>query len=465
MKFHFRHYDHHHHGGGGIVLPADHPSALLVVDPHGQSRSRSGDFRSAELCGEEQASALDASRHHGECIEGHPSPEYHSLTAEVYQRAGSPARRHSAAPVESSCPGSPSENVSGWVASTSPADAPSASGLPTSKRALHLEQYDCPVSNPEPHSRPRSRQFFRLGRHRRRGIDKTLDASFASDTSSDDEPHVAGERATVAATAARRRSRGIAGLRKPMLRRAHSLPLQTSGAVVTPTEPTSFATERGSQPGVTSTSSADETNPAPLGDRLSASEPCRRGHRRHVTFACVQIREYSTILGDHPCCPSGPPLSLGWELERENAMDFEAYEKAREPIRVKSKEDLRLDSEARRDILQSLVVAAPTTASEASCKSDSDDDHHDEKATTARYSQRELNRAERRLQRDRSGMNAKAHQRRIKRGFFQPLTPEESQIAGAPASEDKEIEPLSPMKEEAQGSVAMDISPMKPEAI
>ena len=31
-------------------------------------------------------------------------------------------------------------------------------------------------------------------------------------------------------------------------------------------------------------------------------------HERHVTFTSVQIREYSTILGDHPCCPSGPPF-------------------------------------------------------------------------------------------------------------------------------------------------------------
>ena len=82
----------------------------------------------------------------------------------------------------------------------------------------------------------------------------------------------------------------------------------------------------------------------------------RGGGRRHVTFTSVRIREYSTILGDHPCCPSGPPLSLGWTMEREIHAEFEAYENERMPRRVRSKQELRLDGEERRVILSSLVV-------------------------------------------------------------------------------------------------------------
>ena len=67
-------------------------------------------------------------------------------------------------------------------------------------------------------------------------------------------------------------------------------------------------------------------------------------------------------VGDHPCCPSGPPLLLGWTMVCEFHVKFEAYETKREPRMVLSKEELGLDGEARRGILRNLVVGSVASA-------------------------------------------------------------------------------------------------------
>lgn len=190
-------------------------------------------------------------------------------------------------------------------------------------------------------------------------------------------------------------------------------------------------------------------------------------HERHVTFTSVQIREYSTILGDHPCCPAGPPLSLGWTMERENQVELETYETEREPWRVRSMEELRLDGNERRVILRSLVIsggagggaevvttaAANTPADDEGISSswyvggdgrgDIDDDIEPQAASILRsqvgkdnkggdniccslYSEDEIRKAERKLIRERA-CNSRAN-RRMNRGFFRPLSDEERDL-------------------------------------
>lgn len=271
-----------------------------------------------------------------------------------------------------------------------------------SKRALHLEHHEseCFHANPDPHSRPRSRQFFRLGRHRHRA---------ASPPRMDENCQVT-------------KPRGIASLRKPTMRRTMSLPndLKTIKAVAS-AEESSLDSKQATSSEVTEAHDDDK-----------APEPPKRLHRRHVTFTSVQVREYSRILGDHPCCPSGPPLSLGWELERQDTFQFEVYEKEREPTR-RSKSEIRLGCEDRREILSSLVM--PVTmekedgnhssqdASPSSCENSSDD------ATTccALYSRADIRRAERKLEKERAG-NHRAH-RKMNKCFFKPLTPAECSLA------------------------------------
>lgn len=35
--------------------------------------------------------------------------------------------------------------------------------------------------------------------------------------------------------------------------------------------------------------------------------------QKHVRFSTVEIREYAVIVGNHPCCSAGLPLSLDWK--------------------------------------------------------------------------------------------------------------------------------------------------------
>jgi hypothetical protein len=41
--------------------------------------------------------------------------------------------------------------------------------------------------------------------------------------------------------------------------------------------------------------------------RLKPSEPVEK---KHVSFATLEFREYDIILGDHPDCSEGPPVSI-----------------------------------------------------------------------------------------------------------------------------------------------------------
>lgn len=464
MKFAFRHHDHHHHGLGGVIVPTDHPSALLVIDAHG--RTSNHDHRSSEPHGEYSSRALDASRHHGERLRP-PSPSPPAVAIGVSCASAlkdSAAIRHF-----ESHDSLQFENDYG-PSSDDPADCPyggpqgGADGSsPTSKRALHLENHEseCPVSNPDPASRPRSRQFFRLGRNRYRAIDRHPCAGCPSSDSSEDEGQgPIGERPR------RTRRRGIGGLRRPSLRRGQSLPVGLAGsahAAVDDRATTTTASLSTEAPGNDWLSQSERVKPSKCityaqSDRLRLSERASRarGHRRHVTFTCVHIREYSTILGDHPCCPSGPPLSLGWTLEREDSIEFEEYERVRVPRRAQTKGGIKLSGDARRDILSGLLVAPPAAASEVGCGSSSSD----EGEPTRVYSSRELRMAERRLMRDRAGSNSRQHRKMNDRFFSKPLSPEQAVGGGVVADLADKEEHIDDTEE--TGGTSMDISPVKP---
>lgn len=75
----------------------------------------------------------------------------------------------------------------------------------------------------------------------------------------------------------------------------------------------------------------------------------RLRQKRSVSFANLEIREYSQVLGDHPYCRSGPPISLGWDFEPAFLVEVEEYESTREPRRTRRQ--MRMGSERRREIL------------------------------------------------------------------------------------------------------------------
>jgi len=330
MKF-FRSHSNEQLGGGGVggvIVPAatnHHPSAPLVVDAHAAGGD---DFRTADCGGEHVRRDCDA----------HVGPEG----------------------------GDPAVAGGGDIA-------------PPAKRALHLEEHEdrddddgaveqiiVPPAAADPRSRPRSRLKFRLGRRSR--TDRK--ASGGGCSSSEDEESDSG------GSVGTRPSR-MAGLRIRKAGRSSSLetPISSRKAddIAGMVDGRSEMVDRLSSSRSSRRSSRRAASAQSLADRLGSSERCvlprtRRepqvGSCRRVTFARVSIREYTTVLGDHPCCPSGPPLSLGWTLEREEySVEFERYELQRAPRRCK--EEMRMGDDVRRDILHGLVVATPAAAAAA----------------------------------------------------------------------------------------------------
>mmetsp|Transcript_15697 Transcript_15697/g.26596 ORF Transcript_15697/g.26596 Transcript_15697/m.26596 type:complete len:140 (-) Transcript_15697:47-466(-) len=72
--------------------------------------------------------------------------------------------------------------------------------------------------------------------------------------------------------------------------------------------------------------------------------------KKRVTFQSLHIREYSQILGDHPCCENGPPIALGWDHKPERSIAIDEYEASRATTR-KPKNELKLSFDDRRQIL------------------------------------------------------------------------------------------------------------------
>lgn len=76
---------------------------------------------------------------------------------------------------------------------------------------------------------------------------------------------------------------------------------------------------------------------------------------KRVSFAQVHIREYSTILGDHPCCQSGPPLSLGWDHSGTRVVEIDDFERSNR--KSSTQRPMKLTCELRRLILSERNAA------------------------------------------------------------------------------------------------------------
>ena len=48
--------------------------------------------------------------------------------------------------------------------------------------------------------------------------------------------------------------------------------------------------------------------------------------RRHISFGSVTVREYAMVLGDHPDCSYGPPVTLGWDYLEFKPLPVDEYE-------------------------------------------------------------------------------------------------------------------------------------------
>ena len=78
----------------------------------------------------------------------------------------------------------------------------------------------------------------------------------------------------------------------------------------------------------------------------SSLSTCRK--RKCVRFGQCNVRLYSQVLGDHPCCSVGCPLELGWEYETTASLSVDNYESEHQSHTL-----TRLAHEERREILLS----------------------------------------------------------------------------------------------------------------
>lgn len=83
---------------------------------------------------------------------------------------------------------------------------------------------------------------------------------------------------------------------------------------------------------------------------------------RGVCFASIQVREYPLILGDHPSCTSGPPLTLDWDHDAELSCTIDEWESGRELAcnqRRDGARQLRVPSSVRIEYLLDIGFTLP----------------------------------------------------------------------------------------------------------
>jgi hypothetical protein len=68
---------------------------------------------------------------------------------------------------------------------------------------------------------------------------------------------------------------------------------------------------------------------------------------RTVTFGDCHVRSYAQVLGDHPYCSMGCPLSLGWDYQQEPPSSIDAHN-----LPHAENQDLRLTWQERKAILE-----------------------------------------------------------------------------------------------------------------
>lgn len=86
-----------------------------------------------------------------------------------------------------------------------------------------------------------------------------------------------------------------------------------------------------------------------------ATSPSSEGKKVH--FGSLEMRNYEVVLGDHPDCSSGPPISLGWAYAESNPISVERYEEIKPSSSRRSMDQLELNYFVRKRMLrrESLV--------------------------------------------------------------------------------------------------------------
>ena len=164
---------------------------------------------------------------------------------------------------------------------------------------------------------------------------------------------------------------------------------EDSTAASTLTRCTSYSTLDSTSPVVTSSSCAPPS-PVPLvllhppidvaspADEVDAVDVDIQKKNLNVSFGHVSVRRYFMILGDHPSCPTGVPISIGWEYEPlpiEPTVD--EYESIRQSRRRTNIKQLSMNMYQRRGILNRTAATTTTKESIADNSVVEEDDHDD----------------------------------------------------------------------------------------
>uniref|UniRef100_A0A7S1DBE6 Uncharacterized protein n=1 Tax=Cyclophora tenuis TaxID=216820 RepID=A0A7S1DBE6_CYCTE len=70
-----------------------------------------------------------------------------------------------------------------------------------------------------------------------------------------------------------------------------------------------------------------------------------------ISFGTVGVRTFNRIVGDHPDCKVGPPLTLDWQYMEHEPIDLDQYETSHAEQRRKN---LRLTSITRKNLLRNI---------------------------------------------------------------------------------------------------------------
>ena len=88
-----------------------------------------------------------------------------------------------------------------------------------------------------------------------------------------------------------------------------------------------------------------------------------------VQFDSLQIRTFPQILGDHPCCSRGLPLSLAWEYTSQHTLSINEHDHDPESEKVPFKShSLRLGADRRLEILKNARLEILKKASSATLR-------------------------------------------------------------------------------------------------
>ena len=72
--------------------------------------------------------------------------------------------------------------------------------------------------------------------------------------------------------------------------------------------------------------------------------------KKRVSFGNLQVREFTVVLGDHPCCTVGLPVTLGWDVETEYSIPLEDHESSKS-CRRRTRHELRMSLDDRKELL------------------------------------------------------------------------------------------------------------------